>query len=483
MDEQEKQERRAAIRLVVTEILMFLAVILLVGFLTLVVMGYSFNLRELGGSGEIVERTGLVQISSVPTGATITIDDDSPLLLRTNGSRTVLAGAHEISLSRDGYDSWTKTISVTEGLMYRLNYPRLFPLEHEPETVLDFNTDAATTSDTPAVSDAVASENIVFSSVSPNKEKLLLVRSGKFYYLDLNAPNPTLKPLAIENLAAVETIEEVSWSGNSERFLSKVNGEFFILNLSSPKTSGFLSSFAKVDGLHSLKFETESGERILALTSENSLVELNLRDKKLSDPLLSGVLRFDNDGERIIFLTKSEDAFEARTFLLGDEQSVLLGSVSSSSARLATMKYFQDYFFAIVEDKRLTVLSSSSWLNAETTPETVAELPLDFSATALKKRGKGMVFVASSAEKTAVFDLEALTLTSYSLPENSGWVDEFLCYSVSEAGKLTVFDYDNLNLRTLVESGVSANLSVTISGNNRWLYYFKDSKLLREKLN
>jgi len=90
MDEQEKLERLREIRLIVTEILMFLAVVVLVGFLTLIVTGHSFNLKKFGSEGEIFERTGLVQISSVPTGATIAIDGEIPLMLRTNGSRTTL---------------------------------------------------------------------------------------------------------------------------------------------------------------------------------------------------------------------------------------------------------------------------------------------------------------------------------------------------------------------------------------------------------
>ena len=87
MEEQERIQRRQHIRLIVTEILMFVVVIFLVIFLTLVVMGYSFNLRGIGGQGEVVERTGLVQISSVPAGATITIDGGAPLLLRTRAHR------------------------------------------------------------------------------------------------------------------------------------------------------------------------------------------------------------------------------------------------------------------------------------------------------------------------------------------------------------------------------------------------------------
>ena len=77
LDERELEARRQHRRVILTEILMSVTVLVLVGFLTLVVMGYSFNLREIGGTGEVVERSGLVQVSSVPTGATIYIDGES----------------------------------------------------------------------------------------------------------------------------------------------------------------------------------------------------------------------------------------------------------------------------------------------------------------------------------------------------------------------------------------------------------------------
>ncbi|MBQ3294851.1 PEGA domain-containing protein, partial [Candidatus Saccharibacteria bacterium] len=193
MDEREHIQKLRRLKVIITEVLMVIATILLVVALTFVVMGYSFNLCEFArGGGEVIERTGLLQIASLPTGATIGIDGGTPLLLRTNASRTVVSGEHEITLTKDGYDSWKKVVNVSEGMMYRLNYPRLFLLEREEEEILDL-------------------KGYTFISVAPSKTKILFGKEGKLYVATLVA-KPVVKELAAV-AQKIETFEEIGWSG------------------------------------------------------------------------------------------------------------------------------------------------------------------------------------------------------------------------------------------------------------------------------
>ena len=125
MEEHQKLRKKRAIRVAITELLMFFSVIILVIILTLIVLGYNFNINKIGTEETVIERSGLLQITSIPTGATVNLDGDE-IFSRTNLSRTLSAGNHKIVLARDGYDSWEKEITVTEGLLYRLDYPQLF---------------------------------------------------------------------------------------------------------------------------------------------------------------------------------------------------------------------------------------------------------------------------------------------------------------------------------------------------------------------
>ena len=130
--EREQQKKRHLIRVILAEAGMVLAVILIVVVTLMITMGFFIN------SEGRLEQTGLVQIHSVPTGASVTIDGET-IFSRTNLSRSLAAGEHHLKLSRDGYDTWERTITMYSGLLLRLYYPRLF-LEHRtPETMLTFD--------------------------------------------------------------------------------------------------------------------------------------------------------------------------------------------------------------------------------------------------------------------------------------------------------------------------------------------------------
>ena len=131
----EERARRQNRRVIISEIIMVVAVIVTAGILALVVSGYWLN------ADFEVERQGMLQISSVPTGANVEVDGESSWLQRTNTSKVVASGEHTIVLTKDGYDSWSKTVNVNEGLLYRLHYPRLFLLDRTAEDVYEVSED------------------------------------------------------------------------------------------------------------------------------------------------------------------------------------------------------------------------------------------------------------------------------------------------------------------------------------------------------
>ena len=127
-EEIKNRRKKRALKVFVTEGLMVLAVILLVVITTMLATGYNVK----PGKDWTIERTGLVQLQSTPTGANVTIDDE-PIFGWTNLSRSMTEGEHRIALSREGYDTWSKTISVKAGLYYRLGYPRMILSEKKIE--------------------------------------------------------------------------------------------------------------------------------------------------------------------------------------------------------------------------------------------------------------------------------------------------------------------------------------------------------------
>lgn len=127
----ESIRRRQSLKVIISESIMVLAVVITVIILALLVSGYWLN------SDFEVERQGMLQISSVPTGADVYIDGETAWLQRTNTSKVLASGEHSITLTKDDYDSWSKTINITEGLLYRIHYPRLFLKDRVKETAYD----------------------------------------------------------------------------------------------------------------------------------------------------------------------------------------------------------------------------------------------------------------------------------------------------------------------------------------------------------
>ena len=130
--DQAKLKKRQSLKVIVSEAIMVLTVITTVVILAFVVSGYWIN------SDFEVERQGMLQIYSTPTGAYVDIDGKtSSWLQRTNTSKVLAAGEHTITLVKEGYDSWSKSINIKEGLLYRLHYPRLFLQDRKKETIHD----------------------------------------------------------------------------------------------------------------------------------------------------------------------------------------------------------------------------------------------------------------------------------------------------------------------------------------------------------
>ena len=186
----EKKQRLQSLKVIISETIMVLAVIISVAALALIVSGYWI------GSGFKVERQGMLQISSMPTGADISIDGDSSWLQRTNTSKVLLSGEHSVVLTKEGYDSWSKTIDIKEGLLYRLHYPRLFLKDRTPKKVASF-------------------DGITASFISPDGSTLLLAnKTTEWQLLNLREES-----LSSESLDISKAFSSVSLADNAKEGL------------------------------------------------------------------------------------------------------------------------------------------------------------------------------------------------------------------------------------------------------------------------
>ena len=127
-----KALKKDRLRVVLVNTVMILSVVLIVGVLILITMGYGIN------SDLNVERRGLVQFISHPSGATISINDEATSS-RTPTKSMLLPGTHHITINRPEYDTWSKSINVEPGSVLWLDYVRLIPTQKRTDHLKDFS--------------------------------------------------------------------------------------------------------------------------------------------------------------------------------------------------------------------------------------------------------------------------------------------------------------------------------------------------------
>jgi len=472
MEDLQKKKKQQFIRVVLTEILMAMSVLCLTAFLTLLVLGYSI------GDGWKIERSGLVQINSTPTGAVVTIDGEEELLTRTNLSKSYSSGLHKVVLSKDGYDTWEKEINVTEGYYYRLKYPRLFLTEKTDRVIGD-----------------LSKYNIL--AKSPNNNSLLALdrtEGLKFSLINLNGEKMTITSVdgtSIFRGGKEAAIEFYEWSASGEKVLVRSSYdekvEWVLVDLKNIEETVNLTTTFGVD-FEKIRFENGSASRVLAIIDGN-LREINIGENELSKVLVAGVSDFTNNGEEIIYLTKANEEGERRVgvYKEGEKSGTKLYTVKNPKAvvKMAVGTYYEDDFLGIAVDDEMMIYQGTlpSYGESAKQMSLVIEKQLDFVVQEMKIKGDGELIFARNGAKVAVMDAEAFDVISYEMEdENAKWLDDFMLYSV-KGGNITVWDFDGINKRVLVETNAAIQNNVMMTGNGKWLYYLDaESQLVAVKI-
>ena len=469
VSEIKRRRKQRAIHVAVNEALMVVAIVAIVVMVMLVVTGHSF------GTGLDVEKTGLVQIYSVPTAASITIDNELSSFARTNTSRMLTDGEHTITLTKDGYDTWTKKIKVNYGLLYRLHYPRLFLLEREKETVREM---------TP----------YKMLSVAPSRNSMLVITNTPTTWelLPISDDNVRPKILNVSNiLPVIGDLQLISWSENSDKVLFKhvINGktEWIIVNVRDVKNS---INLTKTFGLNisTVKTANNSADSLYALVNGN-LHQINVSGSSVSKVMISGVEDFVNYGGAIIYVT-TPDVTGMRSvgiYKEGEQESTIFATTTNPTDKilLAINSYYGDEYLVYTVGSHVYIYEGelpSYNQDFKAMMSLVLDKDISFIPTSLKPTHNGEFVVAQNGTDIAVIDSEVIDAIEFKI-ENSqtGWLDGFLLYNVVD-GKLVVRDFDGSNYREL-STGLADNSPAVISGNDRWIYYVNtESELVREKL-
>lgn len=462
----EKRARRQSRRIIISEVLMVLTVIVTVLILAFVVSGYWV------GSDFKIERQGLLQIYSIPTGADIEVDGNpSSWLQRTNTSKTLAAGKHSIKLTKEKCDSWSRDINITEGLLYRLHYPRLFLQDRVEESAYESSANLAT--------------------VSPDRNWMLLINNTTIWEL-INIDTDNIKPTKLDlsevlpfasraNGATVGlftgNIVDTKWAADNEHVLLEINQDgktnWLLLNTKNPANSlnlskEFNAEFSKVKIL-------DQSANNLAVILDGNLHRIDTQAKQISAVLLSDIESFDYYEQNIVFTAK--DSKTGKYFValtkLGSDEITRLKEDLDAPVRVIITKFYDDEYIGLLDENSISLYLKKDFVEKN-------KFDLSFNPADVKIGASGEAIVMFTGGHIATVDMEAQELFEWDTGTNTfGWLDSSMIYAVKD-GILNVYDFNGLNHRELSKN-VSSHFPITITS-DKYLYYFRDGSLIREYL-
>lgn len=466
----EEQKKRQSFKIIISEIIMVLAVIATVTVLAFIVSGYWIN------SDFEVERQGMVQVSSVPTGANVDIDGSSSWLQRTNTSRVLSSGEHTITLTKDGYDSWSKTVNIKEGLLYRLHYPRLFFSERTPEHML------------PITGDTMATVS------SDHSTMVFINNTTKWSYLNLTSDKLEPKPLDISKAFSSVSLAESSstglftgeiikadWDFDGTHILFKVRQEdkieWVLINVRDVAKSINLTKEFGAD-FSDVKILDNSSNNLLAVRNYN-LHRIDTSSKQISSVLVENVIDFDHFENEIVFTAKHtvdttdqlpSAEYYVGYFKLGDEKITKL-ETTTTPVKVVLSKFYDKKYITVLSNNQLVVHSRDKY-----TEKTNYEL--SFAPKRMLVGHDGEFILMATDNNLATLDMEANLVREWTIENDKyGWLDNDMLYVVSD-GELIVYDFDGYNRRSVAKNA-SSHFPVAIT-DNKWLYYVSDDELIRE---
>jgi hypothetical protein len=449
--------------------LMTVSVITIVSVLILVILGYSFNRKD-----GTIEQGGLLQFSSIPSGATVTLDE-TQLSTRTPSKASVDAKSHNVKMDLTGYRTWQKTIDVRAGNIGWLSYARLIPTDIKPEQLRTF----------PVLSNTLASPDrkwmLLHEATTEPVFTLANLQGEELKYTTLQLPATAFTAPAPETPPQTFTAE--SWSADERYVLLKHiyntdQFEWIVLDRENAARSVNITTLFAVKA-EKLQFGSTNG-RVLYMQSDGVVRSVNLDSQTLSRPLVSHVTDFKVYDERtIVYTTKPTDTSPMRTVGyatedLPDTQTIRSYPDGADPLHIAFGEYFGKRYVAISLGTKLDILTGT--LPRGTTKaalKTISTQTLAEPPRTLQASNNGRFIVSQQSTGYVTYDLELLKSdttvwkTTPTVQRDLQWSDDYIVWS-DAGGMLRLYEFDGANQQNIMP--VAEGYSAVISENNKYIY-------------
>lgn len=437
----EKQKRQINTKVALTNLFMSVSVIAIVTALTLIAMGYRL------ADGEITQY-GLLQVVSVPSGARVEVDGNK--VENTTMSRMMPDGKHTLTVTKSGYDVWRGEADIKSGLLRRVDWVRLFPIERTVEQVQEF-------------------EDIRGLVSAPTRSSLLVERAGAKWNMieNVDSGKPVVRELTVPEWLIGQEISDRRWNSTGDRLFVKIGEDWGMIDLRDIRGSMNISK------AFSMKFDdisiaNDAGDKLYALEGGNLRV-LDLRAESISDVKVADVKRMGGDGNVVGYVQTVENGEVIGVYREGElKGKVIFRPTSGEDVSVRAWRYWGEDVVAGVFDGDLVVKSGAAYGTME---EVVAIEVGETGSLGASPSGRFLTMGGNVVDISNGMNYDVKV---------GHWLDDYLMYGVGE-GKLTVWDYNGGNEREISEVGGN---TVMIARGNGWLYFVdvEGSAVVREKL-
>jgi len=423
----------------------------LVGLVSLMMYYLVYDGYSINGGGKLI-RNGLVFISSQPHPANLYLNGVLNSA-QTNKHIFIPEGIYNVSLQRDGYRTWNRSIEVDGGQIAHFDYPLLIPVNLNSTKVNSYTANPTLFSES-------------------NDSKTLLIGSGsnldQFDQYDLsNKQTPLVKqvtvPSSVLNKKTSTSYSVIAWANDNSHVLLKRNyvggSDFIVLNISDAATSFNLSSYLSNTKFTDISFNGGNYNQFYVYDSSSlNLYTLSYDSANTNQTVqyLSGVLAYkDYTGAGVVYVTKDKSSSAlvdvnirfsgvdylvkklpaGSNYLLSDGYSDGVPYVALGVNNLNKVYVYKD---PIAQDK-------SNPFN-DPTPSQVLSIK---NPNYLSFSKNNQYVMAENGNQFGVYDIYNdhgyNYTTNYAIDDSQGhaeWMDNNRISYVS-GGKVVIFDYDN----------------------------------------
>ncbi len=386
--------------------------------------GYSYDFKN-----HRFILNGLVILESSPSGGKVLING-LDAHHSTPYRSTIESGDYTFSVVKDGFRTWTKTLTLIPSEVTFAQYVVLFP----------------TTITTEPTKLAVAAYGL---ADSPNRKRLAYLSSGKkpaVYLMD------AISRMSKRYYAARagETLTSVSWSDDGSRLLLattyKKRAHFLVLDAVGTAPAEDLTDLFNQD-FRQLKFNPANRDELYWISPESNLHRLNLAERTASAVLASNVSSLGFGGGRVFFVQTTP--LGQSLFSLdrsGHKTELIQALAKSDSYEILEENHKDKDYLVVVPARARTATIYQDFFSghpvATVIGKGVDKIVASPNGRFLAAYGAGSV-VAYDLEKTRHYDFK---LSKHSI-DNLGWYDDFhLLATVNGQPEIVEFDGGNLTL-------------------------------------